>query len=108
MLGLFDPDVSTCILGATKLVQLEENIKALEVYKKLNKNILLEIEKILDNTPEREMEWKEFKPLPARKNINLNVDYIKGVTDVDTNKKKKTKKEEGEEGEGEEQKEEEK
>ena len=35
------------------------------------------------------MEWKEFKELPARRNINLNVDYIKGVTDVDTKKKKK-------------------
>jgi aryl-alcohol dehydrogenase-like predicted oxidoreductase len=103
---IVDPDVSTCILGATKLVQLEENIKALNVYKQLNKNILLEIEKILDNTPKGEMEWKEFKELPARRNINLNVDYIKGVTDVDTKKKKKPKKEEGEEGEGEEQQEE--
>jgi len=103
---IVDPDVSTCILGATKLVQLEENIKALKIYKQLNKNILLEIEKILDNTPKGEMEWKEFKELPARRNINLNVDYIKGVTDVDTKKKKKPKKEEGEEGEGEEQQEE--
>ena len=103
---IVDPDVSTCILGATKLVQLEENIKALNVYKQLNKNILLEIEKILDNTPKGEMEWKEFKELPARRNINLKLDYIKGVTDVDTKKKKKPKKEEGEEGEGEEQQEE--
>ena len=72
-------DVSTCILGATKVSQLEENLKALEVYKKLDKDILLEIEKILDNTPRGEIDYRDWKELPSRRNINLGVDYVKNL-----------------------------
>ena len=74
-----NPDVSTCILGATKVSQLEENLKALEIYKKLDKDILLEIEKILDNTPRGEIDYRDWKELPSRRNINLEVDYIKNL-----------------------------
>ncbi|KAL1408822.1 hypothetical protein Q8F55_005636 [Vanrija albida] len=50
---LLNKNVSTCILGATKPEQLAENIKALEVYKKLVQapEVIAEIEKILDNKP---------------------------------------------------------
>ncbi len=74
-----NPDVSTCILGATKVSQLEENLKALEVYKKLDKETLLEIEKILDNTPRGEIDYRDWKELPSRRNINLGVDYVKAL-----------------------------
>jgi voltage-dependent potassium channel beta subunit len=74
-----NPDVSTCILGATKVSQLEENLKALEIYKKLDKDILLEIEKILDNTPRGEIDYRDWKELPSRRNINLGVDYVKNL-----------------------------
>ena len=74
-----NPDVSTCILGATKVSQLEENLKALEIYKKLDKDILLEIEKILDNTPRGEIDYRDWKELPSRRNINLGVDYVKAL-----------------------------
>lgn len=46
-----NPNVSTCILGASSLEQLEENLKALDVLPKLTPEIVDEIEKILDNKP---------------------------------------------------------
>jgi len=49
-----------------------------EVYKKLDKEILTEIEKILGNAPKGEIDYRDWKELPSRRNINLGVDYIKG------------------------------
>ena len=73
-----NPDCSTTILGASKTSQLEENIKAVEISKKLDKNLLIEIEKILDNAPRGEIDYRDWKELPSRRNINLDVDYCKG------------------------------
>lgn len=47
-----NPNVSTCILGASSLEQLEENLKALDVLPKLTPDVVQEIEKILDNKPD--------------------------------------------------------
>jgi voltage-dependent potassium channel beta subunit len=98
---IVNPDVSTSIMGATKISQLEEDIKALSLYKKLDKNILLEIEKILMNTPQGEVLFRNFNVLRSRRNINLGVEYPEINKDEGKKKKKKPKKEEGEEGEGE-------
>ncbi|KAF5649374.1 potassium channel beta subunit [Fusarium sp. NRRL 52700] len=49
--ALKNPNVSTVILGATKVEQLEDNFKALDIYKKIDDKVLEEIEKILDNKP---------------------------------------------------------
>lgn len=46
-----NPDVSTVILGASKVAQLEENLKAIEVLEKLTPEIMERIENILDNKP---------------------------------------------------------
>ena len=73
-----NPDCSTTILGASKTSQLEENFKAVEISKKLDKGLLLEIEKILDNAPKGEIDYRDWKELPTRRNQNLGVDYIKG------------------------------
>ncbi len=43
--------VSTVILGASKVQQLEDNLEALQVVSKITKEIRLEIEKILNNAP---------------------------------------------------------
>ena len=64
---LANPDVSTIILGASRVSQLEENIKALEVYKKLDKDILLEIEKILNNVPKGEIDYRDWKEINSKK-----------------------------------------
>ena len=45
---LKNPNVSTVILGASKVWQLEENLKAIEVVSKLNNDTMGEIEKIFD------------------------------------------------------------
>ncbi|TAD96839.1 MAG: voltage-dependent potassium channel subunit beta [Bacteroidetes bacterium] len=52
---LKNPNVSTVILGASKLVQLEDNLKAQEVVAKLTPDVMEEIEKILKNKPKREV-----------------------------------------------------
>lgn len=75
---IVNPDISCCILGASKAKQIEENVKALEVAKKLesNKDILIEIEKIMKNVPKGEIDYKDWKELPSRRNIAIGIDYI--------------------------------
>jgi voltage-dependent potassium channel beta subunit len=46
-----NPNVSTVILGATKIEQLTDNLAALDVIDKLTPEILEEIEAVLDNKP---------------------------------------------------------
>ncbi|KAH7139656.1 voltage-gated potassium channel subunit beta-3 [Dactylonectria estremocensis] len=48
---LKNPNVSTVILGATKVDQIVDNCKALALSKKITPEILQEIEDILDNAP---------------------------------------------------------
>ena len=68
-------DISTCILGAMKKEQIEENIGALEVYKKLNKDILEEIESIIKNVPLGEVDYfNNFTQMPIRRNQQEGID----------------------------------
>jgi voltage-dependent potassium channel beta subunit len=46
-----NPNVSTVILGASKMVQLEETLQALKIIPKLNAEVLHKIETILENQP---------------------------------------------------------
>lgn len=48
---LKNPNVSTVILGASKVYQLEENLAALEVEEQLNEELMQRIETILNNRP---------------------------------------------------------
>ena len=48
-----NPNVSTVILGATKVEQIHDNCKALELIPKLTPEVLEEIEKVLDNKPKK-------------------------------------------------------
>ena len=45
-------DVSTAILGASKLSQLEDNLGSLELVPKLTSEVMEEIEGILQNKPD--------------------------------------------------------
>jgi voltage-dependent potassium channel beta subunit len=47
-----NPNVSTAILGASRLEQLENNLKALEFVDKLTPEVLQEIEEIVNNKPQ--------------------------------------------------------
>jgi len=48
---LANTDVSVALIGATKISQAEDNIKALELLKKWNDEIEEKVEKILANQP---------------------------------------------------------
>jgi voltage-dependent potassium channel beta subunit len=49
---LKNPNVSTVITGASKLEQVEENMKALDVLPQLTDDVMEKIEGVLDNKPE--------------------------------------------------------
>lgn len=51
---LQNPNVSTVITGASKVSQIDDNMKALDVSEKLNDELMNEIEKIVDNKPKPE------------------------------------------------------
>ena len=72
-----NPDISTIILGSTKMSQVEEIIPALEISKKLDKETLKEIEEILDNAPVGPWDYETFTLLKNRRNDLLDVDYKK-------------------------------
>jgi voltage-dependent potassium channel beta subunit len=62
-----NPDVTTCILGTSKVEQLQENLKALDVVKLITNEVEEEIEKILDNAPVGDMDWLTFTRLSNRR-----------------------------------------
>ena len=53
-----NPNVSTVITGASRVEQVHENFKALEVAKLLTDDVMQEIEKVLKNKPEPLKSWK--------------------------------------------------
>ena len=60
-------NVSTLIVGASKVEQLEENFKAMELVDKLDSDVLKRIEMILGNAPKIEYDIRTFKPFPLRR-----------------------------------------
>ena len=74
---LANPDISTIILGSTKMSQVEEVIPALEIYKKLTKEILKEIEEIMGTAAIGPWDYETFTLLRNRRNQLLDVDYIR-------------------------------
>jgi aryl-alcohol dehydrogenase-like predicted oxidoreductase len=55
---LANPNVSTVITGASRVEQVRENMKALDVFQSLDPEILDRIEEIIDNKPEPEPDWR--------------------------------------------------
>ena len=74
---LVNPDINCCLLGASKNSQIEENCKAIEIYKRLDKSLLFDIERILDNAPRGEVDYRDWREMPNRRNIAMGLDYIK-------------------------------
>ena len=67
-------DVSTAILGAMKPEQMVENLKSLEVAKKLTKEILEEIETIMKNAPNGEIDYfNNSSKMPIRRNVQEGI-----------------------------------
>ncbi|HKI46447.1 MAG TPA: aldo/keto reductase [Balneolales bacterium] len=55
---LKNPNVSTVITGASKPEQVKLNMNAVDVGDKLTPDVMEQIEKILDNKPEADMDWR--------------------------------------------------
>jgi len=72
-----NPDVSVCLFGASKPSQLDESLRALAIYRSIDKDTWIEIEKILDNTPKGEVDYRAWKELPCRRNVAMGIYYIK-------------------------------
>jgi len=61
------PNVTTAIVGATKVSQIEDNLTAIAVSKKLTQEHLDKIEEIFKTRPEQIMDWRNWRPLPNRR-----------------------------------------
>jgi hypothetical protein len=55
------------IIGFSKIEQLEENVKAIELYHKWNKDIESKIQALIGNDPEPRIDFRRFAPLPNRR-----------------------------------------
>ncbi len=55
---LKNPNVSTVITGASRPQQVTENMKALDAVEKLTDEVMAKIERILDNKPQPEFDWR--------------------------------------------------
>lgn len=55
---LKNPDVSTVITGASRVEQVEENLRSLDYVSSLDEDIMERIETILENRPDRESDFR--------------------------------------------------
>jgi voltage-dependent potassium channel beta subunit len=56
---LKNPNVSTVITGASKVEQLKENMKAMDVVSKLDDAVMNKIELVLGNKPRADFDWRQ-------------------------------------------------
>eukprot|EP00347_Sterkiella_histriomuscorum_P013781 403363388 len=70
--AVVNQDVSTCILGFSKLEQVDENLKAIELVIKWNEDIEKKVREILGNEPEPDMDWRKWSPMPQRRDLALH------------------------------------
>ncbi|CDW80076.1 aldo keto reductase family protein [Stylonychia lemnae] len=64
---LANQDISTVILGFTRLEQVDENIKALELYEKWTDELENKVNEVLGNNPEADMDWRKWAPQAGRR-----------------------------------------
>ena len=56
-------------MGISKLEQLDENVKALELYQKWNRSLEGKIEKLLENPVDPDMNFRIFTPIAQRREV---------------------------------------
>jgi aryl-alcohol dehydrogenase-like predicted oxidoreductase len=64
---LVNKDVTLALFGASNSKQLEDNLQALKVVERLDKDVLEKIEGILGNRPQPALNYRTFTPLPYRR-----------------------------------------
>jgi voltage-dependent potassium channel beta subunit len=66
-------DVSTCIVGASRASQMEENLRALDLLEVYTNEVEQEIEAILGNSPAGPIDWLTFSKLATRRRVVLGI-----------------------------------
>jgi hypothetical protein len=69
---LANTDVSVAILGFSRLSQVEENLKALELYAKWDRTIEKRVREITNNDVEPEINFNTWTPSKLRRDQSLN------------------------------------
>jgi voltage-dependent potassium channel beta subunit len=62
---------TTCIMGASKVEQLKENLKCLDVLKKWDRDLEKKIEGVLGNRPDSWVDFKKWQPMRGVRESNL-------------------------------------
>jgi len=62
--AIANTDVSTCLLGFTRLEQVDENLESINLYRKWTPELDDRIDAILGNKPESDMDWRKWKDQP--------------------------------------------
>ena len=70
---LVNKDVSTCIIGASRVSQLEANLKALQIAANWTEELETKMNEILSNEPPSQMNWLMFQPSPPRRKLRLDI-----------------------------------
>lgn len=79
---LVNGDVSTCIFGASKVSQVLDNIKAVDIASNWTKDLDERINAILGNEPASEMDFSVWKPRETRRSAALDLSLAKRVIEV--------------------------
>lgn len=69
--AIANKDVSTCILGFTRVSQVEENLKALELYAKWTPEIEKRVRSAIDNDPEAMIDFRTWGPMANRRDVHI-------------------------------------
>jgi len=64
---LKNKDVSTAIFGVSKVQQIDDNVKAVSIYRKITPELEEKIEQILGNSPDPAINFRTWKPVPSRR-----------------------------------------
>jgi len=60
-------DVSTALIGARTVQQLEDTVEAVNILKKFTPELDQKIESVLNNRPSQSMDFRKWAPLPSRR-----------------------------------------
>eukprot|EP01017_Pseudomicrothorax_dubius_P036607 TRINITY_DN5262_c0_g1_i1.p1 TRINITY_DN5262_c0_g1~~TRINITY_DN5262_c0_g1_i1.p1 ORF type:complete len:370 (+),score=102.77 TRINITY_DN5262_c0_g1_i1:100-1209(+) len=68
---IYNKDISTAIFGASRVSQIEDNIGALNLYRKLTPELDKQINEILGNQPKPAIDYKNWAPKVPRRNVGI-------------------------------------
>lgn len=73
---IVNQDVTSWIFGATRVSQVEDNLKALEIAAKWNKELEEKIEAVLGNAPEMLTDFSRFTKFEARRSERVDYNMV--------------------------------